>query len=198
MQISPKFSMYLNIVMVVCGVLAGMAPSAFPAYVPAGVSTDIIQTAGLVSLVWGGINTALHGMSAGTVGPLVDKVDPGKVVGGLLFFAALGTLGGSLTGCANLSATQQANLQLELALAKQFGTDAVQVWCVASGIVYVVADAETGNKATPGNTVTLLKNNAAAAAAACPMIAQVTSVKVVTTPPAGATQSPLSSTSIGG
>lgn len=81
-----------------------------------------------------------------------------------------------LGGCANLTAQQQENLQLQLTLAKQIGTDAVQIWCASSGIIYVVAN---NIDAKSRVSVALGKNNAAATAA-CPMIAQVTGITVVT------------------
>ena len=190
MQISPKFSMYLNVVVALVSALAMMSPSMFPSYIPVGIATNVIQTCGFLGTLYGTINAALHGMSAPSAGPLAGKVDPAKAAS--LAVIGLLVIGmGGLSGCANLTPQQQANLQLELALAKQFGTDAVQVWCAASGIIYVIADAETGHKASPDKAVTFLANNANAAAAACPMLAQVTGVQAVASVPVGATASPI-------
>jgi hypothetical protein len=91
--------------------------------------------------------------------------------------AIVASLGIGLSGCANLTATQRDNLSLQLALAKQIGTDALQIWCAASGIVFVISD----NFAAQSKVTAALKNNANAAAAACPMIANVTGVQGLTT-----------------
>ena len=66
----------------------------------------------------------------------------------------------------NLTPQQQQNLMLYSQLAKQIGTDAVQIWCASSGIIYVIAN-DINAKARV--TVNLGKN-AAAAKDACPMI----------------------------
>jgi len=100
-------------------------------------------------------------------------------------------LAASLGGCANLTPQQVSNLQLELAIAKQVGHDAVSLWCAASGIVYVIADQATGSRANPSGTVAALRNNANAAAAACPMIQEVTGVAVASSVPPGAVASPI-------
>ena len=81
----------------------------------------------------------------------------------------------ALGGCANLTAQQQANLQLEFALAKQIGVDAVQIWCATSGIVYVIAN----DVSAQSRVTAALSKNSKAATDACPLIAQVTGVKVV-------------------
>lgn len=104
---------------------------------------------------------------------------------GIIAFAA------SLSACTNLTPAQQANLQLELDLAKQIGSAAIQIWCDTSGIVYVIAANEAG--ATTSKVVQTLQNNANAAAAACPMINSITTVQVVKVAPATAKQSPVTS-----
>lgn len=93
--------------------------------------------------------------------------------------AALLSVSLGLTGCANLTAQQQANLQLELTLAKQIGTDAVQIWCATSGIIYVIAK-DVGSQSRVTNA---LAKNSQAATDACPMIAQLTAnpnIQVIT------------------
>ena len=82
----------------------------------------------------------------------------------------------ALSGCATLTPAQQENLQLELALAKQIGADAVSIWCATSGIIYVIAN-DINAKARV--TVALGKNSQAATDA-CPMIAKVTGISVAT------------------
>lgn len=67
---NPTLSMYLNIAMATIGVLAMLAPSAFPSYIPPGVVKDIIQTAGFITTLWTGINGALHATSTAQPGPL--------------------------------------------------------------------------------------------------------------------------------
>ena len=67
---SPTVSMYLNIAMAVIGVVAMLTPTAFPEYIPAGIVRDIIQTAGLMTTIWTGVNAALHSTSTSQAGPL--------------------------------------------------------------------------------------------------------------------------------
>lgn len=67
---NPSPAMVFNILMAVVGVLATLAPSAFPSYVPNDVVKDIIQTAGFVTVLWTGINGALHASSTTQAGPL--------------------------------------------------------------------------------------------------------------------------------
>jgi hypothetical protein len=108
----------------------------------------------------------------------------------LAFVACLGA-------CTNLTPAQQANLQLELDLAKQIGSTAVQIWCDTSGIVYVIAANEAGSTAATSKVVQTLQNNANAAAAACPMINGVTAVQVAKSAPTTAIQSPVTATTGG-
>lgn len=70
MAISPKISMAVNVGVAICGGIATMAPSMFPAYVPAGVATNVIQTAGFVFGLGGIVNAALHSVSSAVAGPL--------------------------------------------------------------------------------------------------------------------------------
>ena len=67
---NPSISMYLNVAMAVVGVLATLAPTAFPTYIPSDIVKDIIQTAGFVTVLWTGINGALHAASTSQPGPL--------------------------------------------------------------------------------------------------------------------------------
>ncbi len=87
-------------------------------------------------------------------------------------------LASSLGGCAalNLTAQQQANLELYAQLAKNIGVDAVTVWCASSNIVYVIAnDVNAQSRVTAA-----LEKNAKAATDACPMIAAATGINVIT------------------
>ena len=65
---NPNLAAALNAAVAVVGVLAAMKPEMFPGYVPGTVSTDVIQTAGWLSMIWGGVNTALHITSPSTPG----------------------------------------------------------------------------------------------------------------------------------
>lgn len=93
----------------------------------------------------------------------------------LSLILALG-LAASTAGCANLTAQQQANLQLQLALAKQIGADAVQIWCSTSNIIYVIAN----DVAAESRVTNALQKNAKAATDACPMIAAGAGIQVTT------------------
>ena len=86
--------------------------------------------------------------------------------------AALLFLG--LAGCANLTAQQQANLQLELQIAKQIGQDAVTIWCKYSGTVEVIAK----DSGAAGRVAGLLSKNTKLATDLCPSL---TSPNVVVT-----------------
>lgn len=92
----------------------------------------------------------------------------------------------TLGGCFNLTADQRANLKIELDLAKQIGADVVSIWCSQSGTVYVVAQ----SIAAESRVTSALARNWKAAAAACPTIARVTGIQVVspTDVPADATK----------
>jgi hypothetical protein len=73
--ISPKASIYLNAVPGLFAVLAMMTPSMFPSYISAGVTADIIQTAGFVTALWTGMNAYLHSVSSTAPGPMTAQ-DP--------------------------------------------------------------------------------------------------------------------------
>jgi hypothetical protein len=93
------------------------------------------------------------------------------------YFVLAATLG--LTACANLTPQQQANLQLELSVAKQIGNDAAQVWCMSSGVIFVIAK----DVNSQGRITTALGKNSSAATDACPMLARITGnpqIQVVT------------------
>lgn len=85
-------------------------------------------------------------------------------------FIATTAIAASLAGCANLTPQQQANLQLQLQIAKQIGSDAVQIWCATSGVIYVIAN-DIDAKA---RVSVALGKNAKAAADACPMLTNPT------------------------
>ena len=67
---SPNIASALNAGVALIGVLAAMKPEMFPGYVPGNVSVSIIQTAGWLSVVWGGVNGVLHITSPSTPGAL--------------------------------------------------------------------------------------------------------------------------------
>lgn len=67
---NPNVAAALNAVVAVLGVLAVMSPSMFPSYIPTGIVSDIIQTAGFASALWGGVNGVLHITSPSTPGAL--------------------------------------------------------------------------------------------------------------------------------
>ena len=71
-----------------------------------------------------------------------------------------------LTGCANLTAQQQANLQLELKVAQQIGQDAVKVWCQYSGTVEVIAK----DAGAAGRVASVLAANTKLATDLCPSL----------------------------
>lgn len=82
----------------------------------------------------------------------------------------------ALGGCANLTAQQRENLQLELSLAKQIGGDVVRIWCATSGIIYVIAN----DTAAQSRVTNALAKNAKTATDACPLIAKLSGIEVDT------------------
>ncbi len=67
---NPNLAAAVNATVAVIGVLAAMKPEMFPGYMPGTVSTDVIQTAGWLSLIWGGVNGVLHITSPSMPGAL--------------------------------------------------------------------------------------------------------------------------------
>lgn len=56
MQIDPNIKGYANYAVAACGVVATIGVTAFPDYVPSPVAKDIVQTAGLIFMIYGGLN----------------------------------------------------------------------------------------------------------------------------------------------
>lgn len=67
-SISPKAQQVIAAVIGVIGLLATASPSIFPSYIPAGSAHDIIQTAGLVSFLLGGLHFGVAGFSSSATG----------------------------------------------------------------------------------------------------------------------------------
>ena len=79
MQIDPNVKGFINLGLAVCGVIGTVGVSAFPDYVPTGVAKDIVQTAALIFMVYGGLNSAGNFLSSNQPGLLAPK-DPPIVV----------------------------------------------------------------------------------------------------------------------
>lgn len=79
MQIDPNVKAYINGAVAVCGVIATIGVSAFPDYVPPGIAKDVVQTAGLIFMIYGGANTAGNLLSSSKPGALAPP-DPPVVV----------------------------------------------------------------------------------------------------------------------
>ena len=79
MTITPKLAMWINVIFVVAGVV-GTGVVHWPHYVPDGVVRDIVETAATASVLFGVINTAMHGYSAPQQGPLVPPTSVSKVL----------------------------------------------------------------------------------------------------------------------
>jgi uncharacterized membrane protein YeaQ/YmgE (transglycosylase-associated protein family) len=69
MQVDPKISMWLNIVVAVLGALMG-ASAQLTTIFGQGKAQAIISLCGLVVAVVGAVNSALHGVSSAQSGPL--------------------------------------------------------------------------------------------------------------------------------
>lgn len=69
LSIDPQVAQWVSVGLSVAGVLATLAPSAFPDYIPPGAAKDIIQTAGLVTAISSGVHAMLHRYSSSEPGP---------------------------------------------------------------------------------------------------------------------------------
>lgn len=67
-SISPKAQQVIAGFISMIGLLATASPSIFPSYIPAGSAHDIIQTAGLVSFLLGGLHFGVAGFSSSATG----------------------------------------------------------------------------------------------------------------------------------
>jgi hypothetical protein len=68
-SIPPVVSQWISVGIAAAGVVALATPSVFPDYVPPGIAKDIIQTAGLMTFITGGVQTVLHRYSSSDPGP---------------------------------------------------------------------------------------------------------------------------------
>lgn len=76
MQIDPNVKGIINGGVAICGVVATIGVSAFPDYVPPGVAKDIVQTAGLIFMIYGGLNSAANFLSSNKPGLLAPAEPP--------------------------------------------------------------------------------------------------------------------------
>lgn len=79
MQIDPNVKAIINGAVAICGVIATAGPSMFPDYIPAGEAKDIVQTAGLIFMIYGGLNAGGNLLSSSKPGALAPA-DPPSVV----------------------------------------------------------------------------------------------------------------------
>ena len=75
-SIDPNVKGYINLVVAVCGVIATIGVSAFPDYIAPGVAKDIVQTAGLIFAIYGGLNSAGNFLSSNKQGLLAPEPAP--------------------------------------------------------------------------------------------------------------------------
>lgn len=76
MQIDPNIKGYVNAAIAVCGIVATLGVSVFPDYVPSPIAKDIVQTAGLIFAIYGGLNSAGNFLSSNKPGLLAPPVPP--------------------------------------------------------------------------------------------------------------------------
>ena len=67
---NPNTAAIFHAVMAVLGAIAAASPSIFPAFVPSGVATEVIQTSGLLMLILSAVAGALQVTSPSTPGAL--------------------------------------------------------------------------------------------------------------------------------
>jgi hypothetical protein len=79
MQIDPNLKGYINLGIAVCGVVATLGVSVFPDYIPSGDAKDIVQTASLIFMIYGGLNSAGNFLSSSKPGYFAPP-DPPVVV----------------------------------------------------------------------------------------------------------------------
>lgn len=79
MQINPNLKGYGNLFIAVCGVIGTVGVSAFPDYIPSGIAKDVVQTAALIFMIYGGLNSAGNFLSSNQPGLLAPN-DPPVVV----------------------------------------------------------------------------------------------------------------------
>lgn len=78
-SIDPNVKGYINGAIAICGVIATIGVSAFPDWIPPGEAKAIVQTAGFIFMIYGGINSAGNFYSSSKPGALAPA-DPPVVV----------------------------------------------------------------------------------------------------------------------
>lgn len=68
LSIDPNVKGYVNAAISICGIVATLGVSVFPDYVPSPVAKDIVQTAGLIFAIYGGLNSAGNFLSSSKPG----------------------------------------------------------------------------------------------------------------------------------
>ena len=76
LAIDPNIKGYVNAAIAVCGVVATLGVSVFPDYVPSPIAKDIVQTAGLIFAIYGGLNSAGNFFSSSKPGALAPPDPP--------------------------------------------------------------------------------------------------------------------------
>jgi hypothetical protein len=76
MKISPAVGVWLSLISVLVSVIAVMAPSTFPSYVPVTVATGIISTCAFLNILLNAANGAAHLFSSSQPGPLAPPDAP--------------------------------------------------------------------------------------------------------------------------
>lgn len=75
-QIDPNIKGYINGAVAICGIIATLGVSIFPDYVPSPIAKDIVQTAGLIFAIYGGLNSAGNFLSSSKPGALAPPDPP--------------------------------------------------------------------------------------------------------------------------
>jgi hypothetical protein len=75
-SIDPNVKGVINGVIAICGVIATLGVSVFPDYVPPGEAKDIVQTAGLIFMIYGGLNSGANFLSSSKPGALAPPDPP--------------------------------------------------------------------------------------------------------------------------
>jgi hypothetical protein len=75
-SIDPNIKGYINGAIAVCGVIATIGVSAFPDWIPPGDAKAIVQTSGLIFMIYGGVNSAGNFLSSSKPGALAPQDAP--------------------------------------------------------------------------------------------------------------------------
>src|ERR1700730_3487693 len=76
LSIDPNIKGYINGAISVCGIIATLGVSIFPDYIPSEVAKHIVQTAGLIFALYGGLNSAGNFLSSSKPGALAPQDPP--------------------------------------------------------------------------------------------------------------------------